>query len=580
MPHRDGHLLGHVAQHQWRWRYDWEGNRVEDIFDPLATVARQTQRYPLYHAKDGDRTTQPVGVGDGYTMIPFGDPRSDIDFATFFKEQGAKGYHNPNYEQDNAPGGGADPGSVPALLDDQRRQHERPARVGVTPQGSQTSLDGPSRERARIRDGSGRPRLGGGRSRGPAAGAAVGRRRGHDSVTEEFSMRTVISLVSVLALIGSLLATPLAASAAPAEKYRIFVFTSGAPALSQRAVKLIRDLGKANGFGVQSNADPALFNAEELARYRAVVFLDTTGSPLNAAQEAAFEAYFHAGGGFVGIGSAVETEPDWQFLTDVLGTRAAGKLAAQTVTNKVADRGHDASKNLPEYWNLNDTYYNWTSNVRGLSHVLTTVSDAPFNRTGDGPTINALTGGTMGADHPVTWCKDYLGGRSYFTNHGASAAAWNDANLAKELLGAIQWASGESDPVFSDCGATVRANYQQSFVAAPPNLSEPIGFDVLPDGTGRVIQTDRRGGVRLHDPATNSTTLLASPRLHRERGRDVRARGGQRLQHEQVGLPLLLAADRRGRAGSPTARSSTRSRRSTTRPRRRTSRTPRTSRAR
>ena len=55
----------------------------------------------------------------------------------------------------------------------------------------------------------------------------------------------------------------------------------------------------------------------------------------------------------------------------------------------------------------------------------------------------------------------------------------------------------------------MRANYQQSFVAAPPNLSEPIGFDVLPDGTGRVIQTDRRGGVRLHDPATNATTLLA-----------------------------------------------------------------------
>ena len=25
----------HVAQHQWRWRYDWDGKRVEDIFDPL-----------------------------------------------------------------------------------------------------------------------------------------------------------------------------------------------------------------------------------------------------------------------------------------------------------------------------------------------------------------------------------------------------------------------------------------------------------------------------------------------------------------------------------------------------------------
>jgi PKD repeat protein len=146
--------------------------------------------------------------------------------------------------------------------------------------------------------------------------------------------------------------------------------------------------------------------------------------------------------------------------------------------------------------------------------VLTTVSDAPFNKTGDGPTLNALTGGRLGttasADHPVTWCKDYRGGRSYYTNHGASDAAWTNANLVTELVGAIAWASGQSDPVYSDCGATVIANYAQSFVAAPPNLSEPIGFDVLPDGTGRVIQTDRRGGVRLHDPATNSTTLLAT----------------------------------------------------------------------
>ena len=100
----------HVAQHQHRWRYDWEGNRVEDIFDPLAQVARQTKRYALFHAKDGDRTSEPLGVGNGYSMIPFGDPRSDIDFQNFFSNMGARGYHNPNYEQDNAPGGGTDPG--------------------------------------------------------------------------------------------------------------------------------------------------------------------------------------------------------------------------------------------------------------------------------------------------------------------------------------------------------------------------------------------------------------------------------------------------------------------------------------
>ena len=99
----------HVAQHQHRWRYDFEGNRVEDIFDPLATVRKQPRRYALWHAKDGDRTTDAPGVGNGYTIVPFGDARSDIDFQEFFSRR-AQGRHNPNYEQDNAPGGSADPG--------------------------------------------------------------------------------------------------------------------------------------------------------------------------------------------------------------------------------------------------------------------------------------------------------------------------------------------------------------------------------------------------------------------------------------------------------------------------------------
>ena len=59
----------------------------------------------------------------------------------------------------------------------------------------------------------------------------------------------------------------------------------------------------------------------------------------------------------MGIGSAIELEPGWAFLTEVLGSRAlpvsatnpANPLPAQTVTNKVADRVHDASKNLPEW---------------------------------------------------------------------------------------------------------------------------------------------------------------------------------------------------------------------------------------
>jgi sugar phosphate isomerase/epimerase len=100
----------YVAQHQWRWRYDWEGNRVEDVFDPRAQVETQPERYVLYHAKDGARTADPPGVGQGYEFVPFGHPRSDIDFRPFLRDHAAMANPHPNYEQDDAPGGSADPG--------------------------------------------------------------------------------------------------------------------------------------------------------------------------------------------------------------------------------------------------------------------------------------------------------------------------------------------------------------------------------------------------------------------------------------------------------------------------------------
>ena len=321
-------------------------------------------------------------------------------------------------------------------------------------------------------------------------------------------MRKAMIALSLAALVLGML--PATASAALGqEKYRVYVFTAGTPAASTNAaVKAIRDLGKANGFGVQANGDPTSFTEENLARFRAVVFLTAPGNRLNAAQEAAFEAYFRAGGSYVGIGTAVESDPEWGFLTEVIGTRATGRTSAQTGTIKVADHIHEASKDLPETWDRTEAWYNFDPNVRGFSHVLATVVEEPFARQPSGADLDAISGGTMGFDHPVAWCKDYQGGRSFYTALGGSSASFGDAAYRSHLLGAIEWAAGVADPVYSDCGATVLANYQQTKVSSPPNLSEPIGFDLLPDG--RVIQTDRRGGVRLHDSAANQTTLLAS----------------------------------------------------------------------
>ncbi len=296
-------------------------------------------------------------------------------------------------------------------------------------------------------------------------------------------------------------------AAAPA---KVLVVTSTQDALSTAGIAAINQAASDGSFTVDAPAPAdvaAKFTAAGLDPYRAVIFLNTgQASPLTDDARAAYETYFKKGGGFVGIGSAIETDPNWAFLNGVLGTRSTGKTTVQTGTVKVYDRVHDATKNLPEYWDRTDSFYNFTSNVRGLSHVLATVVEDPFEPQPGGNTLKGITGGTMGADHPVSFCKDYQGGRSFYTTLGNTVASF-DADMVKHLRGAINWAAGQSDPTYSDCGATVLKNYQQTKISAPPNLLEPIGFDQFPDG--RIVQTARTGTLRLHDPVKGTTEVIA-----------------------------------------------------------------------
>ncbi|WP_218671263.1 sugar phosphate isomerase/epimerase [Microbispora sp. GKU 823] len=94
----------HVAQYKYKTYTAPDGSTQTQVFNPLGVVQAQTMRFPLFHAKDGKINT---GTSNGYDMVPFGT--GDIDYKSFFSEMGAKGYHNPMYEQDNAPGGTANP---------------------------------------------------------------------------------------------------------------------------------------------------------------------------------------------------------------------------------------------------------------------------------------------------------------------------------------------------------------------------------------------------------------------------------------------------------------------------------------
>ena len=47
----------------------------------------------------------------------------------------------------------------------------------------------------------------------------------------------------------------------------------------------------------------------------------------------------------------------------------------------------------------------------------------------------------MGADHPIAWCHEYEGGRSWYTGGGHTKESYAEPEFLKHLLGGIRWAA-------------------------------------------------------------------------------------------------------------------------------------------
>jgi type 1 glutamine amidotransferase len=233
-------------------------------------------------------------------------------------------------------------------------------------------------------------------------------------------------------------ATPGAAN--PADpRYDVLVFSKTAGFRHDsipQGIQAIRDLGAANNFSVTATEDAAAFTTANLAQYEAVVFLSTTGDVLNATQQTAFEQYIATGKGYVGVHAAADTEYDWPFYGNLVGGYFASHPAIQQANIRVENRGHAATGHLPQTWTRTDEWYNYRTNPRTSARVLANLDESSYS------------GGGMGADHPITWCKTFGGGRSFYTGLGHTQATFAEANFRAHLLGGIRYAASRSQ---ADC---------------------------------------------------------------------------------------------------------------------------------
>ncbi|MDD9375924.1 lectin [Streptomyces sp. ZAF1911] len=203
------------------------------------------------------------------------------------------------------------------------------------------------------------------------------------------------------------------------------------------AIQTIKDLGAANGFTVDVTEDDTVFTRAGLSAYKTVVFALTTGDVLNDAEQAAFEGYIRAGGGYAGIHAAADTEYAWPFYGELVGAYFKSHPAQQQATVKVEDLVNPSTAHLPASWSRFDEWYAYRSNPRTTAHVLASLDETSYSP----------GSGAMG-DHPITWCKNHQGGRSWYTGMGHTKDSYADPAFRKMLLGGIRYTAGA---VNADC---------------------------------------------------------------------------------------------------------------------------------
>ncbi|MDR7304180.1 ThuA domain-containing protein [Haloactinomyces albus] len=313
-----------------------------------------------------------------------------------------------------------------------------------------------------------------------------------------------------------------------------------------QATTTIEELGEKNGFTVDASTDPGVFTTENLEQYRGVVFLSAKGVTLNADQEAAFRNYIQDGGGFLGVHDAARAEADSDWFTGLIGTRPGpSPTNVQKAVVSLVDRQHPANQGLPLTWTRSDQWLNWAPNPIGKVHTVAQVKEKEYDP----------GKGSNGPFHPISWCRDYDGGRSFYTGMGATEAGYTEGKFRSHLLGAIQWTTGM---VRGDCQATIASNYEVERLTGenkPGQLDqhgEMHGMDIAPDGTvfyigkaacpsGPVPDWDNPdvglgcGTIHQWDPETKKVKLLTTLDVFGNRGS-----GGELVKSENglVGITL------------------------------------------
>jgi type 1 glutamine amidotransferase len=204
------------------------------------------------------------------------------------------------------------------------------------------------------------------------------------------------------------------------------------------SVEAIRKMGRESGFAVDHSEDPAVFTAQNLKRYSAVVFSNSNNEAFaDDLQRKAFESYVRAGGGVVGIHSATGSERKWPGWWTIMGGKFLRHPKLQKFTVRVKDASHPAMKGLPATFEWEDECY-YNENLNAEMKVLLVTDPAKL----DDPKMGEYPGTRFGDSMPLAWAITSHGGRTFYTALGHKKEHYSDPLLYGQILNGIIWAMG------------------------------------------------------------------------------------------------------------------------------------------
>jgi type 1 glutamine amidotransferase len=200
----------------------------------------------------------------------------------------------------------------------------------------------------------------------------------------------------------------------------------------ESGLRALDQLATEQGFRIDATEESSVFNPQNLAMYGAVVFLSTTGDVLDDEQQRAFTQFIQAGGGFVGIHSASDTEYEWPWYGQLVGAYFESHPSNPNVregTLLVVERNHPATANLPDPWVRADEWYEFRDFQDDVT-VLLDIDEQSYKQADENPAP---------APRPIAWFQVFDGGRAFYTALGHTSESYRDTQFLDHVWGGLRW---------------------------------------------------------------------------------------------------------------------------------------------